>query len=1493
LTGHEGVTFRGDLALGELQTLTIDTARLAGVGQTGDLNITASGIHLLNSGANTGSSALASTGTVVFSAENIVLGGESSAASQGALLLDGFRSITLNSNGDLTLMGQGALKTGWITSLPGQELVMTGARLVTAPYRDGTGNYQRADFVIDGSHGAVSFAGSAGNAGTSTWAGGRMRMTGDSIRIAGTIELPAGEIDLTAAGATGGIFLESGARILSRGVLAPTAVEGEYTAYSGGIVSLSAANGTVSVNTGAMIDVSAADGGAQGDAGAVFLTAANGDGVLLNGDIYGYSGTGRGGSLLLDSSTVDLTALNNKLQYDSLTETGGFTGQLNIRARTGNMTVADSETIRATNISLTADAGDITVIGALDASGSSTGGLVELNAGNTLTLADGSVIDVHGGDEGGEVWLNAGGVDVDNNPAGLLDFASGATIVASGATADSGGLVHFRTRRTAANDDMMMNYNGSVTGASRIEAEGVRVYRYEDVGSDLTSMLSDADDFITGFTGSPGADVHLLSGIEIRSMGDLSFSGWDLTNYRYGSEPGVLTLRAGGNLTINGNLVDQATPLNDGAGTVLETSTAHPSWGFNLAAGADLTSADTMAVNKGAGKDLIMDNGARIYTEKATIRFSAGNNMNVTDDGSLFAMDSPMISQSISFNLGTYDGAIRGRVGNNLTLNGGVIQSATGDIDISVGGNLSLDFAPGNTSLIGSIRTTGEYSPGAPNTFDENGNPAGYLDYWNYHYGGNIRLSAGNNLITQLSVVDRDTGTTPGWDMVTEDGTGLHWSANYSSFFNPQPLTVTTQGVATMGGGGITLRSGGDVKGQFGAFISGDLRILAGGDLSGRFLVKEGGAMMTAGGEFAPLASAILDGKGREMTPADGSLVELFHGNVDIAAQGSVTLGTVVNPTIASGAFSNTENKLQSNWYLDPGYRDSSVSLSSVNGDVSIIGRTGFYAITSPDLTIYPYLLGILPPTVDVYAGGSIRLLQQSLALAPSPTGTLRLVAGLDIDGGVVNSAGTFRRGVICMSDIDTSRVYGYHNGFDVNTLYDAADLYHALTPVHANDTANPNILAAQGDITNLKLYLPKATSIRAGNDITDINMVWQNVAASDLSSIIAGRNISFTSLAGSDNIIQQGGPGYLLVMAGDTIDLGTTRGIQAVGNTINSMLPDEGSGLFVAAGTSPHLTTEMVASFFPLLRDAGSEYSKLLADGETDKAMQVVETFRTEQIAPLFEDASETASGRINMISSKISTLGTNGDIFVVTGNDINVGKSAIGTSKADSGIFTASGGAINVFAMNDINVNESKIMTFLGGDITVWSDEGDINAGRGSKTAISAAPPKRVPKDSGDLSKGYNLVFSPPSVGSGIRAVTYDPDGVTGPEEAPPAGDIYAFAPKGIIDAGEAGIAGGRVILGASQVLNAQNISFATGSVGVPTGAEGAISLGALAGAGNVTEAAKMGEKSTMSSAREKLAKETSVVDDFLSKYLDVKVIDFETDEGEKEKEDEEKKK
>jgi hypothetical protein len=315
---------------------------------------------------------------------------------------------------------------------------------------------------------------------------------------------------------------------------------------------------------------------------------------------------------------------------------------------------------------------------------------------------------------------------------------------------------------------------------------------------------------------------------------------------------------------------------------------------------------------------------------------------------------------------------------------------------------------------------------------------------------------------------------------------------------------------------------------------------------------------------------------------------------------------------------------------------------------------------------------------------------------------------------------------------------------------------------------------------------------------------------------------------------------------------------------------------LIVASGyTKDFSNAGADAAFFATLQKAGTEYSEDMAAGDTAEAAQVVAGARVDVIAPFFAKSATKGSGDIDMTTSQISTLTSSGGIFIFAGGTLNVGLTTFFTGASqiqNTGIFTAQGGAINIYANGDVNVNESRVMTFMGGDITAWSDEGSINAGLGSKTEVDATPPVLVQEQNGVTV----VAFNPPPLGSGIRAVTYAPDGVDGPVPAPPAGNVYLFAPTGVINAGQAGIAGRNVILGAPVVLNAQNISFTQGALGVPVSGNLA-GLTALTGQGSVAQAMQNQEAAMMSAAESKLAPGDATSYSFTAASLEVRVLSF----------------
>ena len=152
--------------------------------------------------------------------------------------------------------------------------------------------------------------------------------------------------------------------------------------------------------------------------------------------------------------------------------------------------------------------------------------------------------------------------------------------------------------------------------------------------------------------------------------------------------------------------------------------------------------------------------------------------------------------------------------------------------------------------------------------------------------------------------------------------------------------------------------------------------------------------------------------------------------------------------------------------------------------------------------------------------------------------------------------------------------------------------------------------------------------------------------------------------------------------------------------------------------------------------------------------------------------------------------------------------------------GVLTLRGGGIRSFTDGDFLLNQSRLFTQAGGDITLFSSNGDLNAGQGPRTAANFPPVvlRFTPN-------GFSEVDTAGAVaGAGIAAFQPRPD--------IPAPDVILVAPVGTVDAGDAGVrAAGNVFIAAAQVANAVGIS-AGGSI-TGSGAAAAVDTTAAANA------------------------------------------------------------
>ncbi|WP_313054933.1 filamentous haemagglutinin family protein, partial [Pseudomonas lopnurensis] len=247
---------------------------------------------------------------------------------------------------------------------------------------------------------------------------------------------------------------------------------------------------------------------------------------------------------------------------------------------------------------------------------------------------------------------------------------------------------------------------------------------------------------------------------------------------------------------------------------------------------------------------------------------------------------------------------------------------------------------------------------------------------------------------------------------------------------------------------------------------------------------------------------------------------------------------------------------------------------------------------------------------------------------------------------------------------------------------------------------------------------------------------------------------------------------------------------------------------------------------YFAELREGGREYND--ADGPRFGSY----LRGREAIAALFP--SHDVAGNPIAYGGEILMYGGAG-VHTNVGGDIQMltpgGAQTFGVEgeapPSTAGVITRGQGDIQLYSLGSILLGQSRIMTTFGGDILAWSAEGDINAGRGSKTTVVYTPPRRVYDAWG------NVTLSPtvPSTGAGIATLN--------PIAEVPPGDIDLLAPLGTIDAGEAGIrVSGNVNIAALQVVNAANIQVQGEATGIPVVA--AVNTGALTAAGSAASAA-----------------------------------------------------
>jgi hypothetical protein len=162
-----------------------------------------------------------------------------------------------------------------------------------------------------------------------------------------------------------------------------------------------------------------------------------------------------------------------------------------------------------------------------------------------------------------------------------------------------------------------------------------------------------------------------------------------------------------------------------------------------------------------------------------------------------------------------------------------------------------------------------------------------------------------------------------------------------------------------------------------------------------------------------------------------------------------------------------------------------------------------------------------------------------------------------------------------------------------------------------------------------------------------------------------------------------------------------------------------------------------------------------------------------------------ENAAGdSLDMFATTISTL-NGGNISVNAAGNVNVGSTYVsGNDDYARGIYTTGDGSVSVIAGGNIEVAGSRIAAYDGGNVTVKSLYGNVDAGNGGSGSVT------VDEYYVDPLTGTTEFSNPTIPLSGILAMTFPPRDSTSTEPAYSVGNVLVETPQGNITASAAGI-------------------------------------------------------------------------------------------------------
>lgn len=1467
LRSYSSVDFYGNANLGTSQVnsgtrnyavnnLTLEAADIRGYGVNGNTaNIQAKTLTFANPDAVANGVAGTGKGVLNVQADTLYLGA-------GTKAINGFGNVNITSSEILSSGKAGELKLDANTQINTARLSgenSTSQKITST-----------ADLNIDTLVGALASRDTFAN----SWA-----IQAKNLKVDTAIQAISGDISLTATG--GNLTLGQNVKLNASGKLYK--FYDKSTPIDAGRVSLKSDTGNITASTGAQINLDAAAGG---NAGQLNVQAANGEANISSASLTAKNVAdskgvlGKSGAVAVDAKTI-----NNFDQLNQQLNQGGFAEKRDFRLRSGDLSLTQTGTggIQAHEVQIAVDNGKLSVDNTINASGAE-GGKITLFARDDVKLTSNANLNASAtkaGENGGKVTIGTG----DN---GTLDLQGGQINVANSQGGDSGEVL-LRAPRTN-NSVAVKSVNTDIQGASSVVLEGVKVYENISTFNQTVAntILADNTAFMgnkTAITNGLGAEVaslgnkfHLRGGAEVRSAGNMTVSQ-DVSLYqpnRPSGEPGTLTLRANGDLTFNGSLSDGFTTA---ATTGLIDPNKQESWSYRLVSGADQSGANPLALiaptkdadgsNKG---DFTLAAGKLIRTGTGDIDIAAAGNLNLNDQASVIYTAGRVADGVSGFNYipNAASASAANPTANSFTQNGG-------DVSLNVLGNI-------NGAVTTQLYSSWLYRQGRTNAagnFDAtNPQTAWWVQFSQFQQGiatlggGNVNVNAGgniNNLSASAATNGRMGASTPTADKLVVLGGG--------------DVNITAEGDIKGGQyyaakGKLNMETNGGVvagtnRGLYTTIALGDgqATIKAKEDINIQAVINPTMVMQSSGA--ANLVEGNIVGSGSRDNKL--SNFSTYTDKTEISYEslnGGVTLHNNVENLIAANRFrgitwSGADGNLNKpSLEIAPG----GLKAYAYNGDVIVNGLMRLYPASSGAFEL------LAKDNVNINA---------NITQSDAPLSTLS-----DARGNVVNLSIKNLRNDKYIAPGKT--FHDNHASTPVHAKDTESALIYALEGNVQNlsnakqelQLAKSAKIKAGQDYKNLSLdaqNLSKddVTSIKTGRDIVfDTDAITGtsglNLGGQGLFELEAGRNIDLGASRGINSIGNSKNPNLPVQGADINVAVGVPNGVDyagAIERLLNAIQIAKAAGTTVDENTlwqARWLTgNETLANnaatlqsavqaikdsgqasvresvrnmFYTALRETGRDFNNADSDfaGQYGRGYSAIELLFPNISEKNADGSSKFYAGDLTLPLTTIKTS-SGGDVeFMVPGGKAlvgytniedqvlgaydksyaTIGEESIPRKTIDTGIVAVSNGSVRGFTLGDILVNQSRILTVAGGDIMLWSSEGNIDAGKGKRTAVVVPPPLVYVDTSG------NLVVSlqGAATGSGIGAL--------GDENT--AGNVDLIAPKGSVDAGDAGIRAKNINIAANLVLNAGNINASGSATGTQVAVAGALN-GSITGASN----------------------------------------------------------